>query len=763
MRSMADVALAMTQAMPFSIGSILAGRYELKALLGEGGMGAVFRAHDVELDEDIALKILHVSVAGEAAALTRFRREVKLARRVTHRNVARTFDLGMHEGLRFLTMELIAGESVAAAARRARLSLAEVLRIAAEIARGLAAAHVAGVVHRDLKPDNVMLADDRVVLTDFGIARVADGSAEVLRTGMVVGTPAYMAPEQLENLAVDGRTDVYALGTMLFELLAGQLPFNGDTPISIAAQRMTANAPDLRTVAASVPEGVALLVGDMLARRREDRPDAQAVLDRIESLRGNAAPIHQVVSKLPTLTSETLAGLGQPRAVAIEPLVSGGAETAELAPMLTSAIADALTESRVVPSISKDAAQADLVVQGTVRASGDRVRARLRVTGKKGNVLWAGHVDGSLAASLDFEDEVAAITTDVIRARTSADPGPNDPALRPAYEEAMAEYNAFALPHVRKSVAILEELEAKHPGDPRIRTQLARGLLGVWGQTGGRAGRDVIARAEELALRALETDPTIGAAHHVISQIRFGDGELAAAVRADEEALRCDPRDATAHATLGWMLGEALHVTEGLRRLDLAHRLDPHNTYVGFARAHVLALSGQTDKARALLDDMIARHGILSTVVICSRVAVWWRDEDLAARTAEAIENAKAGAAWDPAAVIMRSVVAGKVDPRVDEITVQLTDKAVAPRRRAVMHEICADYWGALNEPEKALDHIQRLAKLPSTNLLWMVACPTLVGVRGDPRFAEARAMIAARVAQLWGSVGSWSPTVSEP
>jgi len=756
---MPDVALASTQAMPFSIGSILAGRYEIKALLGEGGMGTVVRAYDRELDEDVALKILHVSIAGDTAALTRFRREVKLARRVTHRNVARTFDLGMHDGLRFLTMELIAGESVSEAARRAPLPLPEVLRIAAEIARGLAAAHVVGVVHRDLKPDNVMLAEDRVVLTDFGIARVADalhGAPEVMRTGMIVGTPAYMAPEQLENQSVDGRTDVYALGTMLFELLAGQLPFKGDTPMSIAAQRMTTNAPDVRAVAAQVPDGVAGLVGEMLARRREDRPDAQAVVDRVEALRGNAASVLKIVTKLPTLTSETLAGLGAPRTVAIEALVSGGPETADLAPMLTSAIGDALTESRVVPSIAKDGSQADLVVQGTVRASGDRVRARLRVAGRRGNVVWAGHVDGTLSASFDFEDEVAAIVMDVIRARTSTDPGPNDPALRPAYEEAVAAYNAFALPHVKKSVAILEDLEAKHPGDPRIRTLLARALLSVWGQMGGRGGRDVIARAEELALRALETDPTIGAAHHVISQIRVGDGELAAGIRADEEALRCDPRDATAHATLGWMLGESLHVTEGLRRLELAARLDPSNTYSNFARIHVLALSGQKEKARAIIDDIVGRQGFLSAIVVVSRAAVWWRDNELATRTAEAIENAKAGAAWDPAAVIMRSMVSGTLTPRADEIAAQLTDKAVAPRRRAVMHEICADYYAVMGQADKALDQVERLAKLPSTNLLWMDACPTLAPVRDDPRFAEARAMVAARVAQLWGAVGTW-------
>ncbi len=244
-------ALAATQALPLALGRVLADRYELRAMLGEGGMGAVFRAYDRELDEEIALKVLHLEAANDAAALTRFRREVKLARRVTHRNVARTFDLGAQAGeggapVRFLTMELIAGESLGALERRARVPLPEVLRIAGEIARGLSAAHVVGVVHRDLKPDNVMLCDERVVLTDFGIARFADGGAgpELMRTGMIVGTPAYMAPEQLENHAVDGRTDVYALGTMLFELLAGRLPFVGESAISLAAQRMTTDAPD---------------------------------------------------------------------------------------------------------------------------------------------------------------------------------------------------------------------------------------------------------------------------------------------------------------------------------------------------------------------------------------------------------------------------------------------------------------------------------------------------------------------------------------
>src|SRR5258706_5774077 len=186
--------------------ALLGGRYEILGLVGSGGMGSVYRAFDRELEEIVALKTLREGLAATPHLLERFRREVKLARRVTHPNVARTFDLGTHDGARFLTMELIAGEPVSRH-RGQKVALGESLRIAAEVLRGLAAAHAAGVVHRDLKPDNVMLSKERVVITDFGIARLSEArdADAALKTGNVVGTPAYMAPEQLEAAAVDGR------------------------------------------------------------------------------------------------------------------------------------------------------------------------------------------------------------------------------------------------------------------------------------------------------------------------------------------------------------------------------------------------------------------------------------------------------------------------------------------------------------------------------------------------------------------------------
>ena len=749
-------ALAATQTAPFVPGSVLAERYELRGLLGEGGMGTVYRAYDRELDEEVALKVLHREVAADAAALTRFRREVKLARRVTHRNVARTFDLGAHEGTRFLTMEIIAGESLGALARRAPLQLPEALRVAAEIARGLAAAHVVGVVHRDLKPENVMIADDRVVLTDFGIARVADGggAADVMRTGMVVGTPAYMSPEQLENRAIDGRTDVYALGSILFELLTGRAPFVGDSAFSLAAQRMTADAPDVRTLAPAAPDGVAALVREMLARRKEDRPDAQAVLDRLESLRGNQVSAGHAMMKLPTLASDTFASLGAPRTVLVEALEASG-EAKELAATLSRALIDALVESRVAQVVTGGEAGADLVVQGTLHGSGERVRARLRVLGRKGAPVWAGHVDGAATSTLDFEDAVVEAVTVAVRARTEGEPGPADPALREDYEKARVELAGFALPRVRNAVALLEGIEARKPGDAHVRALLARALHSQWAQLGGR-DRALVARSEELALRALDAEPTLANAHHVIAQIRGDDGELVAALRAETECLRHDPRNAEAHATLGWWMAQALHVREGMRRLELAARFAFNDSYVYFARIHVLAMTGDEGGARTLLAEMAARFGELAAAVLRSRAAVWWNDRDLARSTAETIEQAKAGAAWDGAAGLMRIFVSGTFDDEAPGALAGLVDKGVARRRRTMMHCIAADFYAAMGQLDLALAEVEAFARLPSLDLLWMDGSPPLAPLRAEPRFAEARAIVSARCAELWGSVGSW-------
>lgn len=269
--------LASGAASPISgdrVGAVLANRFELLAHLGSGGMGSVYLAHDRQLDENVAIKLLHRQLAA-SQTLDLLRREVKLARRVTSTGVARIHELVEDAGEWFLTMEYIDGVPLAdMIAGDGRLPVARVIELLGAVCDGLEAVHGAGVVHGDVKPANILVArDGRVVLSDFGIARFADVRGDARE---VVGTPAYMAPEQVTGADLDHRADLYALGVVAFELLTGDLPFRGRNAIEVASARLIQDPPDVRERCADVSEGLAAAVMWLLARDPDARPDSAA-------------------------------------------------------------------------------------------------------------------------------------------------------------------------------------------------------------------------------------------------------------------------------------------------------------------------------------------------------------------------------------------------------------------------------------------------------------------------------------------------------
>lgn len=229
-------------------GQVLADRFRIVARLGEGAIGEVYEAADSELEEQVAIKVLRPEIARDPEVLHRFKREIQLARRVTHPSVCRTFDLFHHHWesgaeLAFITMELLRGETLEARLQRGgRMEPAEALPLVAQIAEGLQAAHQAGVVHRDFKSGNVMLAPGpdglRAVVTDFGLAWSSSVAASVTRTGALIGSPAYMAPEQVRGEEVTPATDIYAFGIVLYEMVTGNLPFSADTAVGTAIKRL---------------------------------------------------------------------------------------------------------------------------------------------------------------------------------------------------------------------------------------------------------------------------------------------------------------------------------------------------------------------------------------------------------------------------------------------------------------------------------------------------------------------------------------------
>ncbi|MDC3959999.1 serine/threonine-protein kinase [Polyangium jinanense] len=253
-----------------TIGRVLAGRYEIQGRLGAGGMGAVYRAHDRELDEDVALKMVLPERLDEPKTLARFRAEVKIARKITHPNVCRVFDLAEDEGLLFLTMELVEGSTLRELVAAGPIDPARALDLFQQVTDGVAAAHEKGIVHRDLKPENVLLRrDDRCVVADFGLARGPGLGASTAAGG--AGTPAYMSPEQIRAEPLDVRSDVFTLGIIGFELLTGKSPFAADSPGVVTTAILRAGPPPL--VLPGLPEGTRKAIEAVLVKALERRPE----------------------------------------------------------------------------------------------------------------------------------------------------------------------------------------------------------------------------------------------------------------------------------------------------------------------------------------------------------------------------------------------------------------------------------------------------------------------------------------------------------
>ncbi len=260
---------------------VVAGRYHLLRRLGAGGMGVVYLARDAALDETVAVKMLRPEVRlADPTAVERFKAEIRLARRITHRNVVRTFDLGVDGGLSFLTMEYVAGTSLAALlAAHGRLPVRAAVAIAAQLCRALAAAHAQGVVHRDVKPQNLLVRPDGVLkVLDFGVARAVQAAGGVTHSGASLGTPEYMAPEQLFGEPVDARADLYAAGAVLYECLTGRPPFGAGPPAVLAARMLTEPLEAPHQLRADVPPALSTLVLRALDQVRDRRPQTAAEL-----------------------------------------------------------------------------------------------------------------------------------------------------------------------------------------------------------------------------------------------------------------------------------------------------------------------------------------------------------------------------------------------------------------------------------------------------------------------------------------------------
>jgi serine/threonine-protein kinase len=752
----------------------LAGRYELVALLGAGGMGAVYKAKDLALGELVALKVLRAELSADPSMISRFRQEVKLARRVTHANVARTFDIGEHGPHKFLTMELIVGTSLAASLDpKAPLPLVRVVEIASAICAGLGAAHAAGVVHRDLKPDNVLLGDDgRVVITDFGIARLTDPvqHAAVKTVGMPLGTPAYMAPEQVEGSPdIDARADIYALGAMLYEMLTGQRAWQGDSVFWIASRRLVEPPPDPRRVRPDLSTTAAEIVLRCMARSKIDR--YQSAGDVAAALAGISQPRPSTIPAISAVRATALAT----KTVAVLPFRNAGAPTdAYLADGLTDDLIDVLSMTpglrvcgrgivmaRAAASGSRDAREVGLdlgvnaVVEGSLRRADDRLRVTARVVSvEDGFQLWSKRIDREEGAFFEVNDELARAVAEALTCRIEQPPREpaTDPIALDLYLRARHEYYKYWRESVILSLDLFEQALARAPDDPMILAGYAMALTRRSGQDDSTDAHGEGAR--RAAERALAINPESSSARVALAQERLWSGRPVEAAREVRTVLERQPTSADALELSARILVDCDRPNEAIKRFELALQHEPNVVTANYEIAKIHAMLGDRAASDAFFGDEPSHPGLANIYWVNRVRAAVWLGETESAQTWRRDLEARPG--FYPGVLLMIRALTGDA-PTAEELEQTLAKASAATtilRRRSYYAQMVCEFtaWGG--QRDIALNALENADSGLFFDAFWVERCAALGSIRGDSRFVAVRERVLTRAAEVRRALG---------
>ena len=621
-------------------GTTFAGRYEIIEELGKGGMGAVYRVEDKKIGQEVALKLIKPEIASDKKTITRFSNELKTARMISHRNVCRMFELMEAEGTHFITMEYVPGEDLKSLIRRVRrLDVGTAISISKQICEGLVEAHRLGVIHRDLKPSNIMIdKEGSARIMDFGIARSLKAEG-ITGEGVIIGTPEYMSPEQVEAKEVDQRSDIYSLGVILYEMVTGQLPFEGDTPLSIALKHKSEEPKDPRELNPQIPEDLSLLILRCLEKDRENRyqsaSDVHSDLEKIEKnipsavrvtpyrkpLTSKEIMVKFTIKKLliPAVSIVALIVIGvllwqtvlrkgasppvpSQRSVAVLPFsdLSPQKDHEWLSDGISEAMINALSRLKGLRIPARTSSfffkgkevdieeigqklRVENVLEGSVQVAGDvlRVNAQL-ISVKDGYNLWSGKFDRRLEDVFSIQDEIAR---EIVKALKLKLLGEEETQLAKKYTENLEAYNLYLQgryfwnkrdrENVYRSIAYFEKALEKDPNYVLAYTGLADSYI-ILGNNAIIPPGEAYPKAREFALKALEIDSRLGEAHTALAFIKQDyDWDWAGSEEEFKIALQLNPGYGFGHMGYANLLSILGRHEEAIREVKTARDLDP--------------------------------------------------------------------------------------------------------------------------------------------------------------------------------------------
>jgi len=718
----------------------LESRYAIERELGHGGMATVFLARDLRLGRPVAIKVVRPDLAASLGA-ERFLAEIRVTANLQHPNLVPLFDSGEADGLLFYVMPFVEGESLRdRLTREGQLPIDEALQLAREIAGALAHAHKLGIVHRDVKPENVLLGGEHALVMDFGIARAvtAAGGNRITEVGVTLGTPAYMSPEQaMAELELDGRSDQYSLGVVLYEMLAGELPYRGPNARTILVRQLTDPAPSVRVPRDTVPAAVDAAIRRALAAAPADRfATISAFADALTS-GATVKPKARSVAVLPFLS------------------LSADMDNEQFADGITEDVISQLSKIRALHVISRTSVmpfkgrlqglreiaarlQVATLVEGSVRRAGDRVRivAQLVDAGLD-EYLWAETYDRQLTDIFTIQMEVALQIAAALKAELSPDERArvakeptSDVRAYQFYLQGRHSYIKYTEDSMRQAIEFFEQAIERDPRYALAHAGVALAFTEL-GETGALPPDEAYTRAKAAATRALELDPDLGEAHCTMAYVKFVyEFDWEGAEAGFKRAIELNPNSADAYDLYGRLCSalerydEAIEFQRRAGELDpLAHRTDLANAFLRAGRyeqaletaRHAIALDRQYVRGHSTLGwaHFALNNHAEGLVALERAVALSPGDTLWLAQLGEA--HALAGNAERASAILQ-------------ELEAQSRTRYVAPYHLAYVHT-------GLGQHDRAIDYLEQAYEQRSGSVYGIRGSFLFAPLRSHPRF----------------------------